>query len=693
MRRPAEARAGGNWADTDRWEWLAGPNRAASIPAADAAAAPAPGSSTNKAPAAAASPSLVVPLRVSWIAGRDGTGVIACDAYLEPHREHLRTRHRLFAEALAAIEGTTPGGLDAFSRGWEVYGLNRYGAGDAAVAAAVAAAGGGAGSELAQAVAARGGIVYREWAPGAAGLSLVGDFNGWNPEAHRGSRDGFGVWTVVVPDGADGSPGIRHGSHIKTSIYPADSGSRVTRLPAWVRYATYDAAANEYCGVHWEPPAGERHAWCHPRVRIGQTDDYPAAAPGCDRLSAYTGGHRTGAVAVGGAAGQPPQPSSSSGAAGPDPAPAGLRIYEAHVGMGGEEPRVHTYREFADDVLPRVKAGGYNVVQLMAVMEHAYYGSFGYHVTSFLAPSSRFGTPEDLKYLVDAAHGHGLAIIMDLVHSHASKNVNDGLNRWDGTDHHYFHAGPRGNHDLWDSRLFDYSKPEVQRFLLSSARLFVEEYRFDGYRFDGITSMMYHHHGLSFGFSGDYNEYFGEATDLSAMTYLMLANHMLHCCDPPALTIAEDVSGMPTLGRPVWEGGVGFDYRLAMALPDLWIKYLKELPDDAWDLSKLAHTLTNRRWQERTIAYAESHDQALVGDKTLAFWLMDKEMYWHMSTLEVPAHPVVDRGVALHKMIRLVTYALGGDAWLNFMGNEFGHPEWMDFPREGNGWSYQHCRR
>jgi 1,4-alpha-glucan branching enzyme len=267
-----------------------------------------------------------------------------------------------------------------------------------------------------------------------------------------------------------------------------------------------------------------------------------------------------------------------------------------------------------------VKRLGYNCVQLMAIMEHAYYGSFGYHVTQFLAASSRFGTPEDLKYLVDAAHGLGLLIIMDCVHSHASKNVNDGLNRFDGTDHQYFHAGPRGNHDLWDSRLFDYSKFEVQRLLLSSLRLFVEEFRFDGYRFDGVTSMLYLHHGLSYGFSGDYNEYFGPNTDLAAVAYLMLGHHLMHAMDPPALSIAEDVSGMPTLCRPVWEGGVGFDYRLGMAIPDKWIKVLKEQRDEDWDLSNLAHTLTNRRWQEKTVAYAESHDQALVGDKTIAFW-------------------------------------------------------------------------
>ena len=676
MRAPAEARSG-SW-DNDRWVWQPGPNRNGTLPPPPPppAAAAAPGqqqvitASVNSRPAAAAT--VLVPLRVTWMSQRDGTAVVEADGYLEPNREHLRHRYRQFADTLAAIEGT-PGGLDAFSRGWETYGLNR-----------VSAWGGAPGAA---------GVVYREWAPGARALSLLGDFNGWDHFAHAATVDAFGVWTVFVPDKPDGAPAIAHGSFIKASVQTGDDASaaaRALRLPAWVRYAVYEASSNEYIGVYWNPPASAQHVWRHPRMRTVHADDYVTGAPGHERLSAYTGGHRTGGVAAAPSAAAP-SPAPAPGAR--EPAPGGLRIYEAHVGMGGEEPRVHTYREFADDILPRIARGGYNCVQLMAIMEHAYYGSFGYHVTSFLAPTSRFGTPEDLKYLVDAAHELGLLVIMDLVHSHACKNVVDGLNRWDGTDHHYFHGGARGNHDLWDSRLFDYSKLEVQRFLLSSARLFIEEFRFDGYRFDGVTSMMYHHHGLSFGFTGDYNEYFGGATDTAAVAYLMLANHMLHTCDPPALTVAEDVSGMPTLGRPVWEGGVGFDFRLAMALPDLWIKLLKETPDEGWELTQIAHTLVNRRWQERTIAYAESHDQALVGDKTLAFWLMDKEMYWHMSAGEVPVHPAVDRGVALHKMIRLLTYSLGGEAWLNFMGNEFGHPEWVDFPRAGNDWSYQHCRR
>ena len=328
----------------------------------------------------------------------------------------------------------------------------------------------------------------------------------------------------------------------------------------------------------------------------------------------------------------------------------------------------------------------------MAIMEHVYYASFGYQVTNFFAVSSRFGTPEELKELIDEAHGLDILVLLDVVHSHASKNSLDGLNEFDGSDHLYFHEGGKGRHDLWDSRLFNYGNHEVLRFLLSNLRFYIEEFRFDGFRFDGVTSMLYKHHGIGVGFSGNYSEYFNSNVDDEALNYLMLANFMLHSLYPDIITIAEDVSGMPTLCKSNEEGGVGFDYRLAMAIPDMWIKLLKEVRDEDWDMGNICHTLSNRRYREKTIAYCESHDQALVGDKTIAFWLMDKEMYTNMSVLS-PLTAIIDRGLALHKMIRMITHGLGGEGYLNFMGNEFGHPEWLDFPREGNNESYKYCRR
>ncbi|KAG6599100.1 1,4-alpha-glucan-branching enzyme 1, chloroplastic/amyloplastic, partial [Cucurbita argyrosperma subsp. sororia] len=487
------------------------------------------------------------------------------------------------------------------------------------------------------------GIVYREWAPVAQEAQIIGDFNGWDGSNHRMEKNEFGIWSINIPD-IDGKPAIAHNSRVKFR-FKHGNGAWIDRIPAWIKYATADPTrfGAPYDGVYWEPPPLERYEFKHPR---------PAK-------------------------------------------PEAPRIYEAHVGMSSSEPRVNSYREFADFVLPRIKENNYNTVQLMAIMEHSYYASFGYHVTNFFAISSRSGTPEDLKYLIDKAHGLGLRVLMDIVHSHASNNVTDGLNGFDvgqSTQDSYFHTGDRGYHKLWDSRLFNYANWEVLRFLLSNIRWWLEEYQFDGFRFDGVTSMLYHHHGINTAFTGNYNEYFSEATDVDAVVYLMLANNLIHSILPNATVIAEDVSGMPGLGIPVSEGGIGFDYRLQMAIPDKWIDYVKNKNDEEWSMGEISWNLTNRRYSEKCISYAESHDQSIVGDKTIAFLLMDKEMYSGMSCL-TEASPVVERGIALHKMIHFITMALGGEGYLNFMGNEFGHPEWIDFPREGNGWSYDKCRR
>ena len=360
--------------------------------------------------------------------------------------------------------------------------------------------------------------------------------------------------------------------------------------------------------------------------------------------------------------------------------------------MSSEEGKINTYRNFADYVIPRIKKNGYNVIQLMAIMEHAYYASFGYHVTNFFAVSSRYGTPDDFKYLVDKAHENGLMVIIDCIHSHASNNVMDGINMFDGTDHQYFHSGPKGYHKLWDSRLFNFSSWEVIRFLLSSLKMYIEEYKIDGFRFDAVTCMMFSHHGINMSFSGSYHEYFGSNADDEGIVYLMMANYLIHLLKPKAITVAEDVSGMPTLCRPVTEGGIGFDYRLNMSVPDKWIKLLKEVKDEEWNMGNIIYTLTNRRYNEKCVSYVESHDQAIVGDKTISMWLFDREIYDGMDVKHPPSL-IIDRGMSLHKMLRLITFALGGEAYLTFMVNEFGHPEWVDFPRPGNHWSYHYCRR
>jgi 1,4-alpha-glucan branching enzyme len=365
-------------------------------------------------------------------------------------------------------------------------------------------------------------------------------------------------------------------------------------------------------------------------------------------------------------------------------------IYEAHIGMATEEYKVGSFVDFKNNVLPKIKKGGYNTIQLMAIQEHPYYGSFGYHVSNFFAVSSRFGTPDELKDLIDTAHDMNIAVIMDIVHSHAVKNELEGLSRYDGSDYQFFHKGPRGEHSAWDSKCFDYGKNEVIHFLLSNCKFWLEEYKFDGFRFDGVTSMLYFDHGLGRDFNS-YERYYDGVEDDDAIVYLTLANKLIHEFKPSAISVAEDMSGMPGLAAPVEYGGYGFDYRLSMGVPDFWIKLLKEKRDEDWHVGAIYHELTQARSDEKVISYAESHDQALVGDKTIVFWLMDKEMYFNMHV----AHPslIVDRGMALHKMIRLVTFSLAKNGYLNFMGNEFGHPEWIDFPREGNNWSFHYARR
>jgi len=480
--------------------------------------------------------------------------------------------------------------------------------------------------------------IFTEWLPNANRVFLVGDFNEWK-DSHPLKDVGFGRWSIDLPDLADGTWALPHMCKHRIRMRTSD-GKTIDRIPAWTKMALQDHMTNLFNGVFYEPPADKRYKFKY---------------------------------------GRPAKPEV-------------LKIYEAHVGMGLAEERVATYLEFKDVVLPRIQRLGYTAVQLMAVAEHAYYGSFGYHVTNFFAPSSRSGAPDELKELVDVAHSMGILVFMDLVHAHASSNQIDGIASMDGTDHCYTHGGAKGHHSQWDSALFHVAKWEVMRFLLSNCRWWLEEYNFDGFRFDGITSMLYHSHGIE-GTPTTYADYFGPDCDTESCIYMMLANSLIHQLLPEtAITIGEDVSGMPTLCRPVSEGGFGFDYRLAMAQPDMWIKYLKDMFDDDWKMGHIVYTLQNRRYGEKCVAYAESHDQCIVGDKTIAFLLMDAKMYTHMSISSEP-DMVVDRGVALHKMIRLLTLGLGGEAYLGFIGNEFGHPEWVDFPREANNWSYHHCRR
>ncbi len=472
--------------------------------------------------------------------------------------------------------------------------------------------------------------MLREWAPNAKYVYLIGDFNNWKPDSRWGMQNiGAGNWEIILPTDA-----LKHCDLYKLLIvWENGSGERI---PSHCRRVVQDEKTHVFSAQVWNPV--KPYKWKNEQPKRVKNP----------------------------------------------------LIYEAHIGMATEEYRVGTYDEFRKNVLPRIANLGYNVIQFMAIQEHPYYGSFGYQVSNFYAPSFRFGTPEELKALIDEAHGLGITVIMDIVHSHAVKNDAEGLSHFDGTDYQYFHSGPRGQHPVWDSRCFNYGKHEVISFLLSNCKYWMDEFKFDGFRFDGVTSMMYLHHGLGIDFV-NYGMYFDENSDEEAITYLSLANKLIHEVNPAALSIAEDVSGMPGLAVPSKDGGMGFDFRMSMGVADFWIKTLKKKKDEEWHVGDMFYELTNKRKDEHTISYAECHDQAMVGDKTIIFWLLDKEMYTGMSVFEPSV--VVDRGTALHKLIRIMSLATAGDGYLNFMGNEFGNPEWIDFPREGNNWSYHYARR
>ena len=474
-----------------------------------------------------------------------------------------------------------------------------------------------------------GGWYYREWAPSADQLYLEGEFNNWNPTSHPMKRLDGENWELYLP----GDDTLWHGCKVKTVV--DYHGSRTEHLPLYIRRVIQNKSNNTF---------------------DAEVVDDRRAFPWTDQD--FVGEDQ-------------------------------LYIYEAHVGMAQEEGRIGTYREFATKVLPRIKKAGYNTVQLMAIMEHPYYGSFGYQVSNFFAASSWFGHPEDLKYLVNRAHKLGIRVLLDLVHSHAVKNTAEGINMFDGTVWQFFHDGEKGEHPAWGTKCFDYGKTGVLHFLLSNLKFWLEEYHFDGFRFDGVTSMLYHDHGLGTDFNSN-DKYFSMNTNVDAISYLQLANELIRQVKPNAITIAEDMSGMPGMCLPIEDGGIGFDYRLAMGLPDMWIKATKT-QDEFWDINKMWGDMCLRRPGENSVAYVESHDQALVGDKTMIFRLADANMYTDME--KTTHNPIIDRAIALHKMIRLFTLAGGGEAYLNFMGNEFGHPEWIDFPREGNGWSFHYCRR
>ena len=530
--------------------------------------------------------------------------LIKNDPWLAPFTDAIEGRHREVLRKEAELTAQS-GSLKNFANAYEYFGLHQTDEG----------------------------WIFREYAPNATAIYLIGDFNDWKPSPKyklKKIKGTYGDWELKLKPGQ-----LKHGQYFKMLVeWPGGSGERI---PAYAQRVVQAPDSPIFSAQVWAPE--KSYKWEVKKFK-------PNADP--------------------------------------------LLIYECHIGMAQDKEGIGTYEEFRQNILPRVEKDGYNCIQIMAIQEHPYYGSFGYHVSSFYAASSKFGTPEDLKRLIDDAHKRGIAVIMDIVHSHAVKNEVEGLGRLDGDPYLYFYPGDRREHPAWDSLCFDYGKNYVLYFLLSNCRYWLEEYHFDGFRFDGVTSMLYLNHGLGQAFGG-YEDYYNGGQDTNAITYLSLANLLIHSVNKHAITIAEEMSGMPGLALPVKWGGMGFDYRMAMGIPDYWIKTLKEKKDEDWHPTSIFWELTNRRADEKTISYVESHDQALVGDKTVVFRLMDSAMYWHMAKEDDDA--TIARGMALHKMIRLVTLASINGGYLNFMGNEWGHPEWIDFPREGNGWSYKYARR
>lgn len=528
--------------------------------------------------------------------------IVKNDSWLKPYAGIIHARHQHIIEKRKELIGNQT--LSEFASGYLYFGLHKT----------------------------QDGWVFREWAPNATAIFMVGDFNDWKEvDEYKLKKDQrTGQWTLNLDKKA-----LKHGDLYKLRVYW--NGGMGERIPAWATRVVQDDVTKIFSAQVWSPARP---------YKFKKKGFIPKTSP--------------------------------------------LMIYECHIGMGVEEEKVGTYNEFREQVLPRIAADGYNCIQIMAIQEHPYYGSFGYHVSNFFAPSSRFGTPDELKELIDAAHQKGIAVIMDIVHSHAVKNEVEGLGNFAGDPNQYFYAGDRRVHPAWDSLCFDYGKNEVLHFLLSNCKYWLEEFHFDGFRFDGVTSMLYYSHGLGEAFM-DYGDYYNGHQDDNAICYLTLANSLIHEVNNRAFTIAEEVSGMPGLALSFENGGYGFDYRMAMNIPDFWIKIIKEQKDENWKPSSMFWEVTNRRKDEKTISYAESHDQALVGDKTIIFRLIDADMYWHFKKGDENGN--VHRGIALHKMIRLLTAGTINGGYLNFMGNEFGHPEWIDFPREGNGWSHKYARR
>lgn len=367
------------------------------------------------------------------------------------------------------------------------------------------------------------GTLFAVWAPNAERVSVVGDFNGWDPEAHPLAPrwDGSGIWEGFVPD-------VGHGSLYKYHIVS--------------RFGGYAVDKGDPFAFFWETPPGTAsivwdlryewrdEAWLRTRHRANALD-------------------------------------------------APIAIYEVHLGSWRRVPeeghRFLTYREMAEVLPAYVKEMGFTHVEFLPVMEHPFYGSWGYQTVGYLAPTSRYGVPQDFMFLIDTLHQHGIGVILDWVPSHFPGDAH-GLVFFDGT-HLYEHADPRkGFHPHWNSYIFNYGRYEVRSFLISSALFWLDVYHADGLRVDAVASMLYLDYGRQEG-AWIPNEYGGKE-NLEAIAFLRRLNEEVYRSFPDVQTIAEESTAWPMVSRPTYVGGLGFGLKWNMGWMHDTLAYFSKDP-------------------------------------------------------------------------------------------------------------------
>ncbi|MBC7704505.1 MAG: 1,4-alpha-glucan branching protein GlgB, partial [Rhodoferax sp.] len=365
------------------------------------------------------------------------------------------------------------------------------------------------------------GARFAVWAPNARSVSIVGDFNHWNPEADRAyvRGDGSGLWELDIP-------GVVQGQSYKFAIFTHTGDCLEKADPFAVRAERAPATAS----IVWNSDdyAWNDAAWME-RRRVSNALDAP------------------------------------------------MSVYEVHLGswMRSGAGVMPDYRSIAPLLTDYVRRLGFTHVELMPITEHPFYGSWGYQTTGYFAPTSRYGTPQDFKYLVDALHQDGIGVILDWVPSHFPADAH-GLALFDGT-HLYEHADPRqGFHPEWNSSIFNYGRNEVRAFLLSSAMYWLDQHHIDGLRVDAVASMLY------LDYSRKQGEWipnrFGGRENLEAMSFLRLLNETAYRDHPGVQVIAEESTAWPMVSRPTYVGGLGFGMKWNMGWMHDTLQYMHEDP-------------------------------------------------------------------------------------------------------------------